>query len=204
MLSIMKFLKRVLDIFISLVLLVILSPLLLLVAITIKLDSQGPVIFSQERLGLGGKVYLIYKFRSMTVNAEEEGTGLYSFADDPRVTHTGKWLRMLSLDELPQLINIIKGDMSLVGPRPPVKYELGDYADFDDNLKSRFHMQPGVTGLAQVSGRNDLNWDEKIVFDLEYIEKFKKYGIFLDFYILIRTFWVVVTMKNIIEKRNEN
>ena len=114
-----KYIKRFFDIFASLIGIVLLSPIMLITAVAIKLDSKGPVIFKQERLGKGGKVFLIYKFRSMCPGAEGMGTGQYSFADDPRVTKVGKFIRATSIDELPQLFNILKGEMSFIGPRPP-------------------------------------------------------------------------------------
>ena len=117
-----KFLKRIFDVILSFLCLVILSPIYLLAAIAIKLDSKGPVIFKQERLGRGGKVFRIYKFRSMTVGAEHTGSGVYSGKGDARVTRVGRFLRASSIDELPQMLNILKGDMSFIGPRPPLTY----------------------------------------------------------------------------------
>ena len=139
----------------------------------------------------------------MVPNAERMGTGLFSYSDDPRITRVGKYLRMTSLDEIPQIINVLLGNMSLVGPRPPVTYELGEYKDFTDTMKIRFRVKPGITGLAQVSGRNDLEWNQKIFFDNIYVEKFERYGIFEDILLLIKTLFVVLFMKNIIEKKPE-
>jgi len=123
------------------------------------------------------------------------GTGLFNYENDPRVTKIGSFMRNTSIDELPQIFNIIKGEMSFVGPRPPVTYELGDYKDFDDNLKRRFIVKPGVTGIAQISGRNELSWVEKIKFDLEYVSYFYKWGLLLDVKILIVTFFKVIRME---------
>jgi len=128
----------------------------------------------------------------MVVGAERMGTGLFNYSNDPRVTKVGRFLRDYSLDELPQLFNILKGDMSFVGPRPPVTYELGDYKNFDGLLKQRFIMKPGVTGLAQINGRNELSWDEKIVFDNKYITDFRRFGILLDIKILFITVFKVL------------
>ena len=130
----------------------------------------------------------------MVENAETMGTGLFNYKDDHRVTRVGQFLRKTSLDELPQLFNILKGEMSFVGPRPPVTYELGNYNEFSDELKKRFIVKPGVTGFAQIKGRNELSWDEKIQYDLNYIESFYKWGILLDLKILITTVFVVFFM----------
>lgn len=194
-----KILKRLIDLVLSIFLIFLLFPIFLIIAILIKIDSKGPVLFKQRRLGLNGKVFLIYKFRSMVENAEFMETGLFNLENDPRVTRIGRLLRNYSLDELPQLINVIKGELSLVGPRPPVEYELGKYENFDDKLKKRFTVKPGITGLAQINGRNQLSWDEKIIYDLEYIEKFNKYGILYDIVILFRTFIKVFKREGIYE-----
>lgn len=192
--------KRIFDLVVGIGLLILFSPLLLLIAVLIKFDSKGPILFVQERLGQNGAVFRMFKFRTMVVNAEKMGTGLFSYSDDFRVTRIGKYLRITSLDEIPQILNIIEGSMSLVGPRPPVVYELGDYRDFTPHMKIRFRVKPGITGLAQVSGRNDLNWDQKIQYDNLYVERFQRRGIIEDIVILFRTLLVVFAMKNIIEK----
>ena len=119
----------------------------------------------------------MYKFRSMIVDAEKMGAGLFNYKDDPRVTKVGKFLRKSSLDELPQLFNIFFGDMSVVGPRPCVTYELGDFETLNKKYKKRFQVKAGLTGLAQVKGRNDISWDEKVTYDNQYVDGFKKYGI---------------------------
>jgi lipopolysaccharide/colanic/teichoic acid biosynthesis glycosyltransferase len=191
--------KRLLDISISSALIVILSPLLLVISLSIILTSPGPALFKQSRLGLNGKPFYILKFRTMIQNAEFMGTGLYSYLDDPRITKVGHFLRQKSLDELPQLFNVFNGSMSLVGPRPPVSYELGNFEDFTPVMLKRFTVKPGVTGLAQVSGRNGLDWDAKIHFDNLYVDCFAKYGLWLDFSILLRTIWVVLESADTIE-----
>jgi undecaprenyl phosphate N,N'-diacetylbacillosamine 1-phosphate transferase len=195
-----KILKRTLDLLLALTIALVLAPLLLLLALIIRIDSRGPALFVQNRLGLNGSVFPMFKFRTMVQNAEQMGTGLFSFENDPRVTRIGQFLRHTSLDELPQLLNVIRGEMSIVGPRPPVTYELGNYADFSPELKFRFTVKPGVTGLAQISGRNDLNWDRKVVFDTEYIRRFHRFGVAYDVYLIVRTIWVVLAMRNVIEK----
>lgn len=195
--------KRILDFTISLSLLALLLPLMLIIALAIKMDSKGPVFFKQGRLGKNGKVFSIYKFRTMIENAENIGTGLFNYEDDFRVTRVGKFLRLTSLDELPQLYNILIGDMSFVGPRPPVTYELGKYEELTDEQKKRFIIQPGITGLAQISGRNELSWDDKIKFDNIYIEQLKSFGFTIDLKIILFTIYKVLKMEGTYEIKNE-
>ena len=179
-----RFLKRTFDIFSSLFMIILLAPLWIIVAIAIKCDSKGPVFFKQKRRTKNGRVFNMLKFRSMVVNAEHTGTGLFNYENDPRVTKVGRFLRNSSIDELPQLFNIFKGDMSVVGPRPCVEYELGDFDTLNSRYKKRFEMKSGLTGLAQVKGRNDISWDQKVEYDNMYIDNFKKHGIFTDIKIL--------------------
>jgi lipopolysaccharide/colanic/teichoic acid biosynthesis glycosyltransferase len=146
-------------------------------------------------------VFKMYKFRTMLQGAERTGTGLFSYDDDPRVTRIGKYLRLTSLDELPQILNVIKGDMSIVGPRPPVTYELGDPSTFSEELKRGFTVKPGITGLAQVSGRNNLDWPQKIRYTNDYIRLYREYGVAIDLIILLRTVAAVFRMKNVIERK---
>lgn len=191
-------LKRCLDCATAFCLVVPSMPLLVLIAVLIKLDTKGPVVFAQRRIGKHGVTFWMYKFRTMVKDAESKGTGLYSYPGDPRVTKVGEWLRKTSLDELPQLFNVLLGSMSIVGPRPPVTYELGNYADFTDEMKVRFRVKPGITGLAQISGRNALEWPDKIVLDNEYVERFEKWGILEDLLIIVKTVWVVLSMRNVV------
>jgi len=130
-------------------------PLWVLIAVAIKLDSRGPIFFKQERRTRNGRIFTMLKFRSMMVNAENIGTGLFSYDNDPRITRVGHFLRKTSLDELPQLLNVILGDISIVGPRPCVKYELGEYETLNKKYKKRFQVKGGITGLAQAKGRNE-------------------------------------------------
>lgn len=168
------FFKRFFDILFSGLGLLLASPFILLIALLVKTTSKGPVFFLQERIGKNGKVFKIIKFRTMVVNAEKIGDGIKIFAwSDPRITKIGRFLRATSMDELPQLFNVLKGDMSLVGPRPPVTYHPYDgYANYPEWAKPRFQMRPGMTGLVQISTRNKTSWDDRMRIDLEYLEKF--------------------------------
>lgn len=199
------FLKRCFDIVSSAIAIVILLPVWIIVFVAIKCDSPGPVFFKQGRRTINGRIFNMLKFRSMVVNAENMGAGLFNYADDPRVTKIGRKLRDSSLDELPQLFNILKGDMSVVGPRPCVTYELGDFDTLNKRYKKRFEMKAGLTGLAQVKGRNDISWDDKVTYDNEYIDKFKKYGVLIDIVILFESVLKVFKKENIYEvKEDEN
>lgn len=194
--------KRLFDIVSSSLLSMLLIPLWLIVAIAIKVDSKGPVFFKQKRRTKHGRVFNMLKFRSMVVNAEHVGTGLFNYENDPRVTKVGRILRNTSIDELPQLFNIIKGDMSVVGPRPCVVYELGDFETLNKRYKKRFEVKAGLTGLAQVKGRNDISWDAKVEFDNQYVDSFEHFGIFADILIIIKSLFKVFKRENIYEKKN--
>ena len=196
-----RFLKRTFDFFASVIALIILFPLFLVIAILIKCDSKGPVFFKQERRTKGGKIFKMYKFRSMVVDAEKHGAGLFNYKDDPRVTKIGRFLRNTSLDELPQLLNTARGDLSIVGPRPCVVYELGDFDTLNKKYKRRFEMRGGITGLAQIKGRNENSWDEKVTYDNEYIDKFRKYGVLFDIKIIFGTIGKVFKKKDIYEEK---
>jgi lipopolysaccharide/colanic/teichoic acid biosynthesis glycosyltransferase len=198
------FLKRTFDIAASLFAIILLFPLWITVAVAIKCDSKGPVFFCQERLTKGGRSFKMYKFRSMVINAEHMGAGLFNYSDDPRVTRLGRTLRNLSIDELPQLLNVIRGDLSVVGPRPPVTYELGDFKTLNKRYKKRFSMRGGITGLAQIKGRNDNSWEEKVVYDNQYIDLFKKQGIWLDLKIILGTVAKVLKSTDICEEKADD
>ncbi|HDN80162.1 MAG: undecaprenyl-phosphate glucose phosphotransferase [Chloroflexi bacterium] len=186
-----RLIKRAMDIVGAIVGLVLLAPLMLLIALAIKLDSPGPVLFKQVRVGKGGKEFVMYKFRSMKEGAEEEQERLkelnevegpiFKLKDDPRCTRVGRILRRLSLDELPQLYNVLRGEMSLVGPRPPLPSEVAQYKEWH---KKRLEVSPGMTGLWQVSGRSQLPFDEMVLLDLYYIENWSP---MMDIMILLRT-----------------
>lgn len=187
----------------SLFLLIILFPIFLISIFLILIFSGRPIFFYQDRLGKEFQIYKIIKFRTMKVNSEMSHTGLFTYKDDPRVTIIGKYLRLLSIDELPQLINVLKGDMSLVGPRPAVTYELGDINKLPKDYLNRFKIKPGITGLAQISGRNELSWDQKVKYDNQYIYTFNKYNILYDIYICIITPIKMLKLSSVIEEKNE-
>ena len=178
------FFKRFFDILIALLGLIIAAIPMLFIAIAIKLNSKGPVIFKQERVGKKGKVFKIYKFRSMCVGAEKTGSGVYSGKGDARVTKVGKILRATSLDELPQFFNLLKGDMSLVGPRPPLTYHPWTWDKYTDEQKRMFDVRPGITGWAQVNGRKDVEWNKRIRLNVWYVDHV---SLWLDIKILFKT-----------------
>lgn len=182
--------KRFLDVTASFLGLVLLSPLMLAVSIFIKIDSRGPVIFRQKRIGRNGKVFEIYKFRSMCVGAEKTGSGVYSGKGDARVTRIGKILRATSIDELPQLLNILKGEMSFVGPRPPLTYHPWKYEEYTDFQKRMFEVRPGITGWAQVNGRKDVEWHKRIELNVWYVDHM---SLLLDIKIMFMTAFKVLT-----------
>ena len=196
-------LKRLFDIFSTFVAILVLAPLWLIVSVAIKCDSKGPIFFKQERRTKNGKIFKMLKFRSMVVNAESMGTGLFNYEDDPRVTKVGRFLRKTSIDELPQLFNIFIGQMSVIGPRPCVKYELGDFETLSKKYRKRFEMKAGLTGLAQTRGRNDIEWDKKVELDNEYIDKFNKFGVLFDIKLLFDSVFKVFKKENIYENKVE-
>jgi len=194
------FLKRLVDLFLCLLLLPILLPVCLVVAVAIRLDSSGPALFRHRRLGRDGKVFCMLKFRSMVDGADKMLAGLlasdpdarkefeetYKLQEDPRCTRVGRWLRRTSLDELPQVFNVLRGDMSLVGPRAIVEPELDRYGDYGVRL---LLVKPGITGLWQVNGRSDVSYPERVQLDMSYIDR---QCTSLDLWILLRTVAVVL------------
>mgnify|MGYP001435287424 FL=1 len=192
--------KRLIDIICSFVGILVLSPLFIIIAIIIKFTSKGPVFFSQKRVGRNGKEFDMYKFRSMVVNAEElkeklaaqnEMSGpMFKMKDDPRVTKVGKFIRKTSIDELPQLWNILKGDMSLVGPRPSLPKEV---AQFDDWMYKRLEVKPGLTCYWQVSGRNNIDFEDWMKLDVRYVEE---KNLWIDIKLIYKTVFVLFGDKN--------
>lgn len=184
-----KHVKRILDFLISLIALIILSPILLIVAILVRIKLGSPIIFKQKRPGKDEKIFTLYKFRSMSNEKDKEGKLL---EDSKRLTKFGRILRSTSLDELPELFNILKGDMSIVGPRPLAVQYLPYYTE---NERRRHLVRPGLTGLAQVNGRNGLSWEERFRYDLEYIEHITILG---DLKIILKTFFKVFKREDIV------
>ena len=182
-----RFFKRFFDIILSALALIILSPLMLITAVLVKVTSPGPVIFKQDRLGMDARVFRMYKFRSMCVGAEK--FGVYSDSTDTRVTKIGKIIRVTSIDELPQLVNILKGDMSFVGPRPPLTYHPWPIEEYTKEQLHMFDVRPGITGWAQINGRKDVEWNHRIELNCWYIDHM---SVFLDIKIIILTFFKVL------------
>ena len=192
--------KRIIDVVASFTGLILLSPLILIVSMLIKLESKGEVIFKQKRVGLNGKEFYMYKFRSMVINAEElkeqlesqnEMSGpMFKIKDDPRITNVGKFIRKTSIDELPQLINVIKGDMSLVGPRPSLPKEV---KKFEQWMMERLEVKPGLTCIWQVSGRNNIDFEDWMKLDIKYV---RERSLVLDFKLIFKTIFVLFGDKN--------
>lgn len=191
------FLKRMLDLLGSMIGLILFAPLFLVIAIAIKKeDRDSPIFFSQTRVGKNGKEFKMYKFRSMCVDAEvklkellkrnEVEGAMFKIKDDPRVTKVGKLIRKTSIDELPQLWNVLRGEMSLVGPRPPLKREVKEYSTYD---KQRLLIKPGCTGVWQISGRNNVSFNDMVKMDIDYV---KKLSILKDIKIILKTFWIMI------------
>ena len=184
-----SFWKRFFDIVLSAFALVVLSPVLLVTWVAIRAESPGPAVFRQKRLGRGGKEFTFLKFRSMRLNSEHTGSGVYSAAGDPRVTKVGKFIRATSIDELPQLWNILRGDMSIVGPRPPLTYHPWPIDQYDDEQLHMFDVRPGLTGWAQVNGRKAVEWHRRIEMNVWYT---RNYSLWLDIKILFMTVFKVL------------
>lgn len=192
--------KRGMDVLASVIGLTLLSPVLIVVSILIKLESKGPIIFSQKRVGLNGKNFNMYKLRSMVVNAEElkeklqhqnEMSGpMFKMKDDPRITRIGKFIRKTSIDELPQLLNVLKGDMSLVGPRPSLPDEV---KEFETWMLERLEVKPGLTCYWQVMGRNEIDFEDWMKLDVRYV---REKNIWVDINLIFKTFFVLFGDKN--------
>jgi undecaprenyl phosphate N,N'-diacetylbacillosamine 1-phosphate transferase len=178
--------KRTLDVFLGLVGLGILVIPFAIIAVAIKLDSRGPIFFRQERVGRSGRLFKTLKFRTMIVGAAKKGLGFNIAKDDSRITRVGRFLRDWGLDELPQLINVLKGEMSIVGPRPTLKYQVDQYNGFQ---RRRLLVKSGITGWALIHGRNLLSWEERIKYDVWYVDH---WSLWLDLWIMLKTLWIVL------------
>ena len=178
---------RILDVLIAALALAILSPILLIAAIAVKLSGRGPVIYRQRRVGRGGREFEMWKLRTMVQGSDPVGVGKIVYRDDPRVTGPGRLLRRTSLDEIPNLVNVLRGEMAIVGPRPTIKAQVDDYAP---RQKRRHDVLPGITGWAQVQGRAGIPWEERIELDVWYVEH---RSTALDLRILAKTLWLLIT-----------
>ena len=188
--------KRCIDcVLMSIALILTIIPMAI-VALAVKVDSPGPILFKQDRIGKNGKVFRILKFRSMCVGAEKTGSGVYSGKGDARVTRVGKIIRATSLDELPQIFNILRGDMSLIGPRPPLTYHPWEYSEYTDEQRRMFDVRPGMTGWAQVHGRKDVEWHKRIELNVWYVDH-------ISFCLDIKIFFMTI-IKVLTNADNEN
>jgi lipopolysaccharide/colanic/teichoic acid biosynthesis glycosyltransferase len=188
--SIYRALKRLLDFTLAFAVLVAFSPFLLLLALAIYLDNPGPIFYVHERVGQGGRPFPFYKFRTMVVGADRIGKGYEIDRDDARITRLGHFLRRWHIDEVPQLLNVLKGEMSIVGPRPTLAYQVAEYSA---EQRRRLEVPPGLTGLAQVKGLNALTWQERIRWDVYYVDHA---SLWLDLTIMLRTFGAVAGEDN--------
>lgn len=190
-----KYTKRLLDIILAICLLIGAWPFMIIAAIAIKIESpSGPVLFKQERLGKDGKVFKVCKFRTMIPNAIAVGTGIRTQEGDSRITKVGNFMRKTSIDEIPQIFNVLAGDMSFIGPRPPLTYHPYTYENYSDEQRLRFTVRPGITGLAQMKYRNSVPWDDRIVEDVKYV---RNMSFKLDVQIFFGTIGTVLLSKNI-------
>jgi lipopolysaccharide/colanic/teichoic acid biosynthesis glycosyltransferase len=192
-------LKRVFDILVSLINLVIFFPFFLIIAFLIKINSKGHVFFRQERVGKDGKLFYPFKFRTMMEGSVNKGLGFNVSENDDRITSIGKFLRKYGIDELPQLINVLRGEMSLVGPRPTLRYQVEKYNDFENK---RLLMKPGLAGWALIHGRNSLSWEERIKYDVWYVEN---WSLWLDVKIIFKTvYFIFIKQEGIYGKNGVN
>lgn len=190
------FLKRLFDIILSFLMLLFLWPVLLIIAIVVKIDSKGPAVFKQERIGKGGKTFYIHKARTMCVGAETQGSGVYSNAGDTRVTRVGNFLRKTSLDELFQLWDVFIGKMSFIGPRPPLTYHPWPLDQYTEEQKKMFDVRPGITGWAQINGRKEVEWHKRIELNVWYAEH-------VSFWLDLKIFFITI-FKVFKNEGNEN
>ncbi|GAF03260.1 sugar transferase [Saccharicrinis fermentans] len=192
-----KVLKPLIDFLLALIAFFFLIPVFIVVYVAIKLDSKGPAVFKQNRLGLHGKVFTVYKFRSMVTDQSDIKKSSKVYEDDPRITKVGAFIRKTSIDELPQVLNILKGDMSFIGPRPPVPHFPKKYAEYNDFEKQRFMVKPGISGLAQIRCREIHDWDINIPIDVEYVHH---YSFLYDAKLFLASFMVFFKHDNIYRK----
>lgn len=190
------YVKRVIDLLIAIPVFVVAFVPMIIIGIAIKLDTPGPVLFKQKRIGKDGKVFSMLKFRSMCVGAEKTGTGVYSGKGDTRVTKVGKFIRATSLDELPQLINVLRGDMSLLGPRPPLTYHPWPLEEYTEEQLHMFDVRPGFSGWAQVHGRKDVEWHHRIELNVWYVRHVR-------FSLDVKIFFMTI-LKVLLNADNEN
>lgn len=188
--------KRIIDLIIAVPVLIVAAIPMAVVALAVKLDSPGPVLFKQDRLGKDGKVFKMLKYRSMVVNAEHTGSGVYSGKGDSRVTRVGRFIRATSLDELPQLINVLRGDMSLLGPRPPLTYHPWPVEEYTEEQFHMFDVRPGFSGWAQVHGRKDVEWHHRIELNVWYVRH-------VTFWLDVKIFFMTI-FKVLANADNEN
>jgi len=193
-----RIMKSFLDFIFALIAILFLLPVFLIVSIAIKIESKGPVLFKQPRLGLNGLEFNIYKFRSMIYDQSPFNKTYEVYEDDPRITKVGKFIRKTSLDEIPQLFNIIKGEMSFIGPRPPLPYFPKKYEDYIENERQRFTVKPGISGLAQVRCREVHDWEVNIRIDEEYVNN---YSFMYDLKLFMASLWFFFKTDNIYRKR---
>jgi lipopolysaccharide/colanic/teichoic acid biosynthesis glycosyltransferase len=191
-----RFGKPAIDVFLATLAVGLLWPLWLFIALLVKLESRGPVFYVQERIGKDGHAFPFIKFRTMVVGAETQGAGVLCLKDDPRITRIGRLLRRYSLDEIPQILNVLRGEMSLIGPRPGLAYQVSKYTPFQ---LRRLSVLPGITGWAQVNGRNSIMWDRRIELDVEYVERM---SFLMDLQILARTLRAVLKTHDQIADRD--
>lgn len=190
------YVKRIIDLIIAIPVFIIVFIPMIIIGIAVKLDSPGPVLFKQERIGKGGEIFSMLKFRSMCVGAEKKGTGVYSGKGDVRVTRVGRIIRATSLDELPQLINVLQGDMSLLGPRPPLTYHPWTIEEYTEEQLHMFDVRPGFSGWAQIHGRKDVEWNHRIELNVWYVRHVR-------FSLDVQIFFMTI-FKVLLNKDNEN
>lgn len=193
------FFKPIIDFILALIAVIVLTPIFIVVYIAVKLESKGPAVFKQSRLGKHGKIFTVYKFRSMVADQSHMKKTTTLYENDPRITKVGAFIRKTSIDELPQVFNVLKGDMSFIGPRPPVPYFPKKYSEYNDFEKQRFSVKPGISGLVQVRCRESNDWDINIPIDVEYVNN---YSFLYDIKLFIASLMVFFRHDNIYTSPN--